>query len=362
MEELQAVLAVIREFASYTNPCHDCWYCQIRHLKLIFPWAAEEPLQFCPWRALVGVIWTELCSHNNHPRNGTFSCASHSCSKWNSDFRSLRNSHITHTWVIPRSPLMALFLSCPTIRLLKNLNSCLDCNINPQYNSDLLVCVLYSHMLPLRLHCDGWRFQGVTPQSRVLLLVRRVLVRSVFFWGTRCHTLVREAHPARSVALCSALSACCVEVMTAGVCANHLLAREDPCSTQTNKHADSLSFHSVLHLLEFSESHLHRFSPYSILLLCSDFSFHILFLKWGCPCLCVPIDYELPKPCSSVYWAEHQDHEGLVLLCHDASIAPSVCLLPGPKTICCKLYYGLFRLICCLQTRCDWVSIHGPRR
>lgn len=236
MEELQAVLAVIREFASYTNPCHNCWYCQIRHLKLIFPWAAEEPLQFCPWRALVGVIWTELCSHNNHPRNGTFSCVSHSCSKWNSDFRSLRNSHITHTWVIPRSPLMALFLSCPTIRLLKNLNSCFDCNINPQYNSNLLVCVLYSHMLPLCLHCDGWRFQGVTPQSRVLLLVWRVLVRSVFFWRTRCHTLVREAHPARSVALCSALSSCCVEVMTAGVCvcANHLLAREDPCSTQTN--------------------------------------------------------------------------------------------------------------------------------
>lgn len=75
MEELQTVLAVTREFASYTNPRHDCWYCQIRHLKPIFPWAAEEPLQFRPWCALVGfalnngVILTELCSHNNHRRN-----------------------------------------------------------------------------------------------------------------------------------------------------------------------------------------------------------------------------------------------------------------------------------------------------
>lgn len=42
-EELPTVLAVIREFASDANPCHDCWYCQIRHLKPIFPWAAEEP-------------------------------------------------------------------------------------------------------------------------------------------------------------------------------------------------------------------------------------------------------------------------------------------------------------------------------
>lgn len=50
--------------------------------------------------------------------------------------------------------------------------------------------------------------------------------------------------------------------------------------------------------------------------------------------------------------------QGLVLLCHDASIAPSGGLLPGPKTICCKLSYGLFRLMCCLQTWCDWVSIH----
>lgn len=50
--------------------------------------------------------------------------------------------------------------------------------------------------------------------------------------------------------------------------------------------------------------------------------------------------------------------QGLVLLCHDASIAPSGCLLPGPKTICCKLCYSLFRLICCLRTWCDWVSIH----
>lgn len=50
--------------------------------------------------------------------------------------------------------------------------------------------------------------------------------------------------------------------------------------------------------------------------------------------------------------------QGLVLLCHDASIAPCACLLPGPKTICCKLRYGLFRLMCCLRTWCDWVSIH----
>lgn len=50
--------------------------------------------------------------------------------------------------------------------------------------------------------------------------------------------------------------------------------------------------------------------------------------------------------------------QGLVLLCHDASIAPYACLLPGPKTICCKLHYGLLRLICCLRTWCDWVSIH----
>lgn len=49
--------------------------------------------------------------------------------------------------------------------------------------------------------------------------------------------------------------------------------------------------------------------------------------------------------------------QGLVLLCHDASIAPYACLLPGPKTICCKLHYGLLRLICCLRTWCDWVSI-----
>lgn len=39
-------------------------------------------------------------------------------------------------------------------------------------------------------------------------------------------------------------------------------------------------------------------------------------------------------------------------------IAPCVCLLPGPKTICCKLHYGLFKLICCLQTWRDCVSIH----
>lgn len=50
--------------------------------------------------------------------------------------------------------------------------------------------------------------------------------------------------------------------------------------------------------------------------------------------------------------------QGLVLLCHDASIPPGACLLPGPKTICCKLRYGLFRLMCCLRTWCDWVSIH----
>lgn len=50
--------------------------------------------------------------------------------------------------------------------------------------------------------------------------------------------------------------------------------------------------------------------------------------------------------------------QGLVLLCHDASIAPCACLLPGPKTICCKLRYGLFRLMCCPRTWCDWVSIH----
>lgn len=62
----------------------------------------------------------------------------------------------------------------------------------------------------------------------------RVLIRSVFFWSVRCHTLVQETHRARSVALCSAVSARCVEVMTAGVCGNHLLAREDPCSRQTN--------------------------------------------------------------------------------------------------------------------------------
>lgn len=50
--------------------------------------------------------------------------------------------------------------------------------------------------------------------------------------------------------------------------------------------------------------------------------------------------------------------QGLVLLGHDASITPCACLLPGPKTICYKLLYGLFRLICCLRTWCDWVSIH----
>lgn len=50
---------------------------------------------------------------------------------------------------------------------------------------------------------------------------------------------------------------------------------------------------------------------------------------------------------------------GLVLLCHDASISPTACLLPGPKTIRCKLQYGLFRLMCCLRTWCDWVSIHN---
>lgn len=50
--------------------------------------------------------------------------------------------------------------------------------------------------------------------------------------------------------------------------------------------------------------------------------------------------------------------QGLVLLCHDASIAPCACLLPGPKTICCKLRHGLFRLMCCPRTWCDWVSIH----
>lgn len=106
MEESQPVLAVIREFTSHTTPCHDCWYCQTRHLKPILPWAAEEPLQFCPWRASLGfslnngVILTELCSHNNHPRMGTCYCVSHSCSKWNSDLHSLRNRYITHTWVM----------------------------------------------------------------------------------------------------------------------------------------------------------------------------------------------------------------------------------------------------------------------
>lgn len=82
---LQTVLAVIHEFPSHTTPCHHCWYCQIRHLKPILPWAAEEPLQFCPWRASLafalnnGVIFTELCSHNNHPSKGTCHCVSHSC-------------------------------------------------------------------------------------------------------------------------------------------------------------------------------------------------------------------------------------------------------------------------------------------
>lgn len=51
--------------------------------------------------------------------------------------------------------------------------------------------------------------------------------------------------------------------------------------------------------------------------------------------------------------------QALLLLSHDASIAPSICLLPGPKTICCKLCYSLFRLICSLQTWCDWLSIHS---
>lgn len=34
----------------------------------------------------------------------------------------------------------------------------------------------------------------------------------------------------------------------------------------------------------------------------------------------------------------------LYFLCHDAAIAPSVCMLPGPKTICRKLHYSLSRL------------------
>lgn len=36
-----------------------------------------------------------------------------------------------------------------------------------------------------------------------------------------------------------------------------------------------------------------------------------------------------------------------------------VCLLPGPKTICCKLCYSLFRLMRCPRTWCDWVSIQS---
>lgn len=73
--------------------------------------------------------------------------------------------------------------------------------------------------------------------------------------------------------------------------------------------------------------------------------------------------HSVPQPCPALalLWPEIRPlcpRQGLVLHCHDASIAPSACLLPGPKTICCKLHYGLFRLMCCLRTWCDWVSMH----
>lgn len=77
--------------------------------------------------------------------------------------------------------------------------------------------------------------------------------------------------------------------------------------------------------------------------------FVLLSLPWLC-CLI----WVLLWPQIRLLWPR----QGLVLLCHDASIAPSACVLPGPKTICCKLRYGLFRLMCCLRTWCDWVSIH----
>lgn len=152
MEELQTVLAVMREFTSHATPGHDCWYCQIRHLKPILPWAAEETFRVCPWCASVGfglnngVIFTELRRHNNHSRNRTCYCVSHSCWKWNSDLHSLRNRHISHTWVMQLSfyPWWLCFYSGPTTGLLNAKEpSCFHNNINQQYITDLLKLILY---------------------------------------------------------------------------------------------------------------------------------------------------------------------------------------------------------------------------
>lgn len=78
---------------------------------------------------------------------------------------------------------------------------------------------------------------------------------------------------------------------------------------------------ALLHLLEFLESHLHRSPPHSFLLLYSDFSFHILFLKSGCSCVYVCLKHAAPEPRSSAFGADHQDHEGLMmLLLHQVSV------------------------------------------
>lgn len=139
---------------------------------------------------------------------------------------------------------------------------------------------------------------------------------------------------------------------------------------ETNKHYGVFGFSfwitAVLHLLESLASHLQLFPlpdcPHYIQ---TPISTTYFLNEDMCNCtlmtnLINPAPWH-PWALLPAYPAEirpSRPWQGPVLLCHDASIAPSVCLLQGPKTICCKLYYGLFRLICCLQTRCDWVSIH----
>lgn len=190
---------------------------------------------------------------------------------------------------------------------------------------------------------------------------------------------------------------CCVKVMIAGVNENHLLAWKNASWRQTNIMFFIMNDEFVLPPgVWFLKSHLHFF--FALLVRChsvqtfrkhfiSIWKYHkhiinmcIIHNIWHWPpgglmfskkyllldensCIkvkqatiqdsAVEIKQKLhhalcmfPRPpwlqCLIwvLLWPEIRPlwpWQGLVLLCHDASIAPCACLLPGPKTICCKL-------------------------
>lgn len=274
--------------------------------------------------------------------------------------------HFTHDGIV------SVWAQRSGYRTPQNLDSCFQCNVNQQYNRDWLVLVLYlfvscNHTLPP--HPQLWCSSPPPPPFRLW----RALIRILLFWRTRCHTPVQLTHHARSMALCLAISTPLCEGNDCR-CVRKPLVGTRRSRQETNKHYGSFRFSfwiaAVLHLLELLESHLQLFPlsdwPHYIQTPISTASF---LNEDICNCTLItnmihmPHDVpELSHLCTEQRWDHHDHDKAPVLLCHDASIAPSVCLLQGPKTICCKLYYGLFRLICCLQTRCDWVSIHSAQR